>query len=96
MAVAVSTPPSDQPAEITEWATPRRVQQPIETFLQPVELTRGETALPRAFVYCSLGKQPGSAQVERAEWVKNDLNAHIKTALEAEAELAEGREGGRE
>ena len=31
-----------------------------------------------------------------AEWVKNDVNHHIKTALEAEAMLAEGREGGRE
>jgi glycerol-3-phosphate acyltransferase PlsX len=29
-----------------------------------------------------------------AEWVKNDVNTHIKTALEAEAILAEGREGG--
>ena len=31
-----------------------------------------------------------------AEWVKSDVNEHIKTALEAESELAEGREGGRE
>ena len=31
-----------------------------------------------------------------AEWVRNDVNEHIKTALEAEAMLAEGREGGRE
>ena len=31
-----------------------------------------------------------------AEWVKNDVNEHIKTALEAEAVLAEGREGGHE
>jgi phosphate acyltransferase len=30
------------------------------------------------------------------DWVKNDVNEHIKTALEAEAVLAEGREGGRE
>jgi phosphate acyltransferase len=30
------------------------------------------------------------------EWVRNDVNEHIKTALEAEAVLAEGREGGRE
>jgi glycerol-3-phosphate acyltransferase PlsX len=30
------------------------------------------------------------------EWVKNDVNEHIKTALEAETVLAEGREGGRE
>ena len=28
-----------------------------------------------------------------AEWVRNDVNEHIKTALEAEAVLAEGREG---
>jgi glycerol-3-phosphate acyltransferase PlsX len=31
-----------------------------------------------------------------AEWVRNDVNEHIKTALEAEAALAEGREGDRE
>ncbi len=31
-----------------------------------------------------------------AEWVKSDVNEHIKTALDAESELAEGREGGRE
>ncbi len=31
-----------------------------------------------------------------AEWVRNDVNEHIKTALEAEAVLAEEREGGRE
>ena len=30
------------------------------------------------------------------EWVKADVNEHIKTALEAESVLAEGREGGRE
>jgi phosphate acyltransferase len=29
-------------------------------------------------------------------WVRNDVNDHIKTALEAESVLAEGREGGRE
>jgi phosphate acyltransferase len=30
------------------------------------------------------------------EWVRNDVNEHIKTALEAESVLAEGRDGGRE
>ena len=30
------------------------------------------------------------------EWVRNNVNDHIKTALEAESVLAEGREGGRE
>jgi hypothetical protein len=45
---------------------------PIKTMTTPVRLTRGETALPRSFVYCSIGKTPGSAQVARAERVKND------------------------
>jgi len=31
-----------------------------------------------------------------ADWVRHGVNEHIKTALEAEAVLAEGREGGRE
>jgi fatty acid/phospholipid synthesis protein PlsX len=30
------------------------------------------------------------------EWVRNNVNDHIRTALEAESVLAEGREGGRE
>jgi glycerol-3-phosphate acyltransferase PlsX len=30
------------------------------------------------------------------EWVKSGVNEHITTALDAELELAEGREGGRE
>ena len=64
--------PPDQPAEITEWARPRRSPMPIKTMTTPVKLTRGETTLPRAFVYCSVGKEPGSAQVARAERVKND------------------------
>ena len=70
--VSPTTPPSDQPAEITEWARPRRSPMPIKTMTTPVRLTRGETSLPRAFVYCMLGKEPGSPQVARAERVKND------------------------
>ncbi len=66
------TPPPDQPAEITEWARPRRVGHPIGTLLQPLELSRGETTLPRAYVYCTVGKEPGSHQAKRAERVKND------------------------
>jgi pimeloyl-ACP methyl ester carboxylesterase len=66
------TPPPDQPAEITEWARPRRNGHPIKTLLQPLKLTRGETTLPRAYVYCTVGKEPGSHQAKRAETVKND------------------------
>src|SRR5215208_1383726 len=64
--------PPDQPAEIIEWARPRRTPMPIKTMTTPVRLTRGETTLPRAFVYCSVGKTPGSPQVARAERVKNN------------------------
>ena len=64
--------PPDQPAEITEWAKPRRVGHPIKTQLQPLKLTRGETTLPRAYVYCTVGKEAGSHQAQRAERVKND------------------------
>src|SRR5215217_1171926 len=61
--------PPDQPDEISEWARPRRSPMPIKTMTTPVKLTRGETTLPRAFVYCTLDKQPGSPQAERAERV---------------------------
>ena len=64
--------PPDQQAEIIEWARPRRSPMPIKTMTTPVKLTRGETTLPRAFVYCTVGKEPGSAQAARAERVKND------------------------
>jgi pimeloyl-ACP methyl ester carboxylesterase len=65
-------PPPDQPAEITEWGRRRRNGQPIKTFTQPLRLTRGETTLPRAYVYCTVGKEPGSPQAQRAERIKND------------------------
>ncbi|MFN8524683.1 MAG: alpha/beta hydrolase [Chloroflexota bacterium] len=64
--------PPDQPAEITEWARPRRTPHPLKTMTQPLILQRGETTLPRAYVYCTLDKQPGSAQAARAERVRND------------------------
>jgi pimeloyl-ACP methyl ester carboxylesterase len=64
--------PPDQPAEITDWARPRRSPMPIRTMTTPVRLARGDTTLPRAFVYCTLGKEPGSPQAARAERVRND------------------------
>lgn len=64
--------PPDQPAAITQWAKPRRVGHPIKTQLTPLKLTRGETSLPRAYVYCTVGKEPGSPQEQRALRVKSD------------------------
>ena len=45
---------------------------PIKTMTTALELTRGETTLPRAFLYCTIGKEPGSAQVARADRIRND------------------------
>ena len=59
--------PPDQAADITEWAAPRRSPMPIKTLTTGVKVTRGETTLPRTFVYCTIGKDPGSAQAARAE-----------------------------
>ncbi|MCC7369058.1 MAG: alpha/beta hydrolase [Chloroflexi bacterium] len=70
--VAPGDAPPDQPAEITAWGTPRRSPMPIKTMTTPVRLTRGETTLPRTFVYCTLDKKPGSPQAERAERVRNN------------------------
>ena len=64
--------PGDQAAEITEWARPRRSPMPIKTMTTALELTHGETTLPRAFVYCTVGKEPGSPQVARAERIRSD------------------------
>lgn len=64
--------PPDQPAEITEWATPLGTPQPVQTMLQPLRLSRGETSLPRAYLYCTLGKVPGGTAEARARRIKND------------------------
>lgn len=64
--------PADQPPELTEWATPRRRPQPLKTFTQPLKLAHGETTLPRVYVYCALGKEPGSPQAQRAARLRDD------------------------
>ena len=70
--IAPGPVPPDQSAEITEWATPRRSPMPIKTMTTALRLTRGETTLPRTFVYCTIGKEPDSPQVARAERARND------------------------
>jgi hypothetical protein len=64
--------PADRPPELAEWARPRRAPQPLQTFLQPLALAGGETALPRAFVYCARGKAADSPQALRAAALRAD------------------------
>jgi pimeloyl-ACP methyl ester carboxylesterase len=63
---------ADDPEEIKKGAAPRRSGQPVRTFTERVRLERGVPSVPKAFVYCAKGKEPGSAQAERAERIKAD------------------------
>ena len=63
---------NDDPAQIQVWAAPRRHGQPIKTFTDPIRFQRGETTLPRAFVYCAGGKEPGNPFTARARQVQAD------------------------
>lgn len=49
---------ADDPPEVVAWAQQRRLGQPVKTYTEPIHLARGETTLPRAYVYCSGGKTP--------------------------------------
>src|SRR5690606_20159662 len=46
------TPPDTSPEDVA-WITPRRMHQPIETFREPLKLQRGETKIPRAYIYAA-------------------------------------------
>jgi pimeloyl-ACP methyl ester carboxylesterase len=46
------TPPDTSPEDVA-WLTPRRHFQPLATFTQALHLTKGETKLPRSYIYCS-------------------------------------------
>jgi pimeloyl-ACP methyl ester carboxylesterase len=45
-------PPDTAEADLA-WIAGRRLPHPIESFLEPLRLQRGETTLPRAYIYCS-------------------------------------------
>lgn len=44
--------PQDTSPEDVEWATPRRMAQPLKAFSTKLRLT-GELTLPRHYIYCS-------------------------------------------
>ena len=91
--------PSDTPEADREWATPRRMPQPIETLLTPVRLARGETSLPRSYIYCTRADLSDGFRrfYERAKtepgWTAHEIDAshnpHI-TAPDALATLIQG------
>jgi len=50
------TPPDTSPADV-EWLTARRVDMPIKCFEQKLQLKRGETDLPRSYIYATRATQ---------------------------------------
>jgi hypothetical protein len=54
--------PVDTSAEDLQWATPRRVMQPLKIFEQAIKLTGAIDTLPRAYIYCKI---PGPGDVFR-------------------------------
>jgi pimeloyl-ACP methyl ester carboxylesterase len=86
-------PPDTDPADLP-WLNARRMPQPLATFEQPLHLARGETALPRTYVYCTR-IAPGDvfrpfAERARQEagWRAHELDASHSPNVTAPAALA--------
>ena len=63
-------PPDTSPEDVA-WIEPRRMTQPLRTFQQPLRLKRGETTLPRSYIYCRLAP-PGDPFRQFAERAKRE------------------------
>ena len=63
-------PPDTAPEDVA-WIEPRRMTQPLRTFQQPLRLKRGETTLPRSYIYCRLAP-PGDPFRQFAERAKRE------------------------
>lgn len=92
-------PPSQMPPDTSEadaaWANPRRVMQPLKTFLQPIRLTGAVDNIPRTFIYCKRARpDDGFRQfAERARteagWKLFEIDASHNPHITAPALLAE-------
>ncbi len=89
--------PQDTSADDRAWAEPRRRPQPVGAFSQKLQLTRGEPAIPRHYIYCSRHTPDDRfrqfyERAGREGWSRYEIDAshnpHI-TAPEALADLLE-------
>ena len=86
-------PPDTSPEDVA-WIEPRRMPQPIRTFQQPLRLKRGETTLPRSYIYCRLAPMgdPFRQFAERAKregWRYYELDASHSPNVTAPVALAD-------
>jgi pimeloyl-ACP methyl ester carboxylesterase len=51
--IAPNPTPPDTPPEDVEWLNARRAHMPLKCFEMKLRLTRGETDLPRSYIYCT-------------------------------------------
>jgi pimeloyl-ACP methyl ester carboxylesterase len=63
--------PADSSATDVEWATPRRVMQPVKTFEQTISLTGAIDTLPRSYIYCTISG-PGDVFRQFADRAKTE------------------------
>ena len=92
-------PPNPMPPDTSEadaaWANPRRVTQPLQTFLQPLRLTGAVERLPRTYVYCKRARPEDTfrqfAERARAEpgWTLFEIDASHNPHITAPLVLAE-------
>jgi pimeloyl-ACP methyl ester carboxylesterase len=89
----ISTPPDTAEADAS-WLAPRRHPQPLRTFAQPLQLARGETALPRSYIYCTriapgdVFAQFAARARSEAGWRYFELDASHNPHVTAPDELA--------
>jgi pimeloyl-ACP methyl ester carboxylesterase len=84
-------PPDTAPADV-EWASPKRMPQPIKTIATPIRLT-GNNPPPRAYIYCKRAA-PGdpfrqfAERAQREGWPYFELDASHNPHITMPDELA--------
>jgi pimeloyl-ACP methyl ester carboxylesterase len=83
--------PSDTSPEDVEWATPRRIAQPLKAFSTPLKLS-AEPSAPRSYIYCTkigIGDTFGqfAARAKREDWRYFEIDASHNPHITAPAAL---------
>ncbi len=85
--------PPDTPAEDAQWIQALRLPQPAKTFETPVRLHKGDTTIPRSYVYYTR-TSPGdpfrvfAERAQREHWDYHELDASHSAHITAPEALA--------